>query len=403
MVNTQGEIRFVNPRLLEMFGYTQDELVGEKLEILLPEGIREKHVHLRDSFNANPHPRAMGIGLDLVARKKGGSILPVEISLNPFSFSGEKLVAAFITDITERKKMEAKLKDYTQNLEAIVRERTHELEYLNLGLQTQVQERKMAEEALRQAKKDLEALLDKERELNELKSRFVSMASHEFRTPLSTILSSISLLERYTDPSQADKREKHIVRIKKSIKDLTDILEDFLSIGKLEEGRVNAVFETVNVSSFISSALEELKGLLKPGQEFSFTPADAVTMETDSKLLRHVITNLITNAIKYSPENSPIVISLADEEELVSFTISDKGIGIPENEQKNMFSRFFRAGNVTNIQGTGLGLNIVKKSLDLIGGNISFVSKQDEGTTFIVNLPKTQHHHDEQEQEDPRH
>ena len=396
MVNYEGSIKFVNPRLLEMFGYSEEDLLGTKLEVLLPEEIREKHVSLRTGFNSNPHPRSMGLGLDLVARKKDGSILPVEISLNPFTLGGEKLIAAFISDITERKKLEAKLKDHTLNLEAIVKERTHELEYLNLGLQTQVQERKMAEEALREAKKDLEALLDKERELNELKTRFVSMASHEFRTPLSTILSSISLLERYTEPSQADKREKHIQRIKKSIKDLTDILEDFLSIGKLEEGNVKPVFETVEIGDFISTVLEELRGLLKPGQQFHFKPAKEFLIHSDVKLLRHIVTNLATNAIKYSPENSPIALTLVEDGKNVKFNIGDKGIGIPEGEQKNMFSRFFRAGNVTNIQGTGLGLNIVRKSLDLLHGDISFVSKLNEGTTFTVLLPKTPHPDEQQ-------
>lgn len=398
MVNEQAQIRFANPRLLEMFEYgSEDELLGQQLEILLPEDLREKHKQLRHGYNKNPHPRAMGLGLDLVARKKDGSILPVEISLNPFSYGGEKLIAAFITDITPRKKLEAQLKEYTYNLEAVVKERTHELEYMNLGLQTQVQERKMAEEALRDAKKELETMLDRERELNELKSRFVSMASHEFRTPLSTILSSISLLERYNDPSQADKREKHFQRIRKSINDLTNILEDFLSIGKLEEGNVKAVFETLDFSKFVSTVLEELKGLHKPGQEVIFQPPGAMLIESDAKLLRHIITNLTTNAIKYSPENSTITVSLTDQGEYVRFSISDEGIGIPESEQKNMFTRFFRAGNVTNIQGTGLGLNIVKKSLDLINGDISFVSKQNEGTTFTVILPKINPLHDEQE------
>ncbi|MCI5059134.1 MAG: HAMP domain-containing histidine kinase, partial [Flavobacteriales bacterium] len=222
-----------------------------------------------------------------------------------------------------------------------------------------------------------------------LKSRFVSMASHEFRTPLSTILSSSTLALKYKLSDQIDKREKHLNRIQSSVKNLTSILNDFLSLSRLEEGRIQLNIADVNIEELVKDLIDELQELRKEGQSFDFKcRIKNKIVRSDENVMRNVFNNLISNAIKYSPENSLIKINCEDENGDYLISVSDQGIGIPEDEQMHLFDRFFRAQNVTNIQGTGLGLNIVKRYVNLLKGEISFTSKENEGTTFYIKLPK---------------
>jgi PAS domain S-box-containing protein len=395
IVNEQGVIKMVNPAAERMFGYASGELLGKKMEMLLPEKLRERHVAYRQIYSADPQPRSMGIGRDLWALRKNGLQFPIEVSLSNSNINGQPIVVAFVIDITRRKKIEEKLKKseeqlitYASELEQRVKKRTKdlditilELEQTNEKLQQQVKERKRIEKELRMS-------LEKEKVLNELKSRFVSMASHEFRTPLSTILSSVSLIKKYIESEQTDKTDKHISRVKGSVKNLTDILDDFLSIGKLEEGRVEADFERVDVNGIIEELLGELDGILKDDQKFVFRPSpDVIDVYTDEKLIRKVMINLLSNAAKYSPEGKEVLIKTKKIGTTLEIEVIDYGMGIPEDEQGHMFERFFRARNAMNIKGTGLGLNIVKKYMELLQGQITFTSKLGEGSTFIIALP----------------
>ncbi len=385
--DNRGVILLANPRTLDLFGYSKEELVGKSLEILLPDDLKKTHKKHRDQYLMKPNPRAMGAGLDLHGRKKNGEVFPLEISLNPFEYGERSLTAAFIIDITERKRLEKEVRIHNENLEKLVIERTQELEHLNLGLQTQVHERKLAEKELLESQKKLEAMLEKERELNVLKSRFVSMASHEFRTPLSTILSSISLIDRYVDEVHASKRSKHIEKVKNSVKHLTDILDDFLSIGKLEEGKITTKIEEMELGQFVRNIMEDVKPLLKEKQELRCKCNGDVHFNSDRKILRQILINLLSNAIKYS-DKGIIELTIKEMAKGIRFSVKDRGIGIPLADQKNMFSRFFRAGNATNIEGTGLGLNLVSKYVDLLSGKVEFESEEGVGTTFFVTLNK---------------
>ena len=380
-----GVIRLVNPRMQQVFGYKKGELLGETLEILIPNDIVDVHRKHRAKYNDNPHPRGMGMGLNLQGKMKNGDLVPLEISLNPFEYKGEHLVAAFIIDISERVRLETEISNHTQNLEKLVVERTQELEHLNLGLQTQVYERKNAERALRKSQKKLELMLDKERELNALKSRFVSMASHEFRTPLSTILSSISLVDRYSEQDHVDKRNKHVERIKNSVKQLTGILEDFLSLGRLEEGKITPQIEDIQIYNFAKIVIDDLGTLVNPDQRIILNCEKDLVCSNDKKMVRQILVNLLSNAIKYS-EKGTIEVNITKKSQILTLKVADEGIGIPLEDQKNMFSRFFRAGNSINIEGTGLGLNIVSKHVELLDGKIEFVSEEGVGTTFTVTL-----------------
>lgn len=236
-----------------------------------------------------------------------------------------------------------------------------------------------------------EDALQKERQLNELKSRFVSMASHEFRTPLSTVLSSVSLIEKYIEKEQLEKTEKHINRVKDAVSGLTEILNDFLSVEKLESNK--SVVEKVDFDyqEFARNIVEEMNTLCKEGQfiDLEFN-SEEWNIYSDSKILKNILYNLLSNAIKYSGESQKIDFTNSISNDVMTIEVHDRGIGIPEEEQSEMFGRFFRAKNVTNIKGTGLGLNIVKKYVDMLGGEITFESKLNKGTIFTITLPITQ-------------
>lgn len=392
MVDQSGRIAIANPVAEQLFGYEKDGLLGLTLEVLLPERYRKSHVNFRKAFNADPHPRKMGFGRDLTALRRDGTEFPVEVSLSYTQVKGEILVMAFISDISQRKKAEDALKKseeqlivYAAELEKKVELRTEALNNSIAKLEREVLERKKAEEEVRKS-------LEREMELNELKSKFVSIASHEFRTPLSTVLSSASLIQQYKDKHDYDKQDKHIHRIKSSVNHLTQILNDFLSLGKLEEGKVDVNWENVNIELFLTEIKEEIQSFLKEGQRVEINCSPGLKeARSDSRILRNIMFNLISNASKYSEPGKLISISAELKDDNLHFHVRDEGIGIPEEDQKHLFDRFFRASNAGNTQGTGLGLNIVKRYVDLIEGEISFDSEHAKGTTFTITIPQNNH------------
>jgi PAS domain S-box-containing protein len=389
MVDVDGKIAIANPVAEQLFGYERGGLNGMLMENLLPERYRKGHINFRKNFNSNPHPRRMGFGRDLTALRKNGTEFPVEISLSFTQVQGSLLVMAFISDISQRKLAEDALKRseeqlivYAAELEKKVEMRTEALNNSITKLEREVIERKKAEEEARKS-------LEKERELNELKSKFVSIASHEFRTPLSTVMSSASLIQQYKDKKDYDKQDKHILRIKSSVNHLTQILNDFLSLGKLEEGKVDLLFETLDLKAFLADLTEEVNSFLKEGQAVKVRFDDDVDeVETDSRILRNIFFNLISNASKYSDANKTIDITCKRSSGRIILAIKDYGIGIPQEDQKHLFDRFYRASNAGNIQGTGLGLNIVRRYVELIRGEISFESEYEKGSTFYISIPE---------------
>lgn len=232
--------------------------------------------------------------------------------------------------------------------------------------------------------------LQKEKELSELKSRFISMASHEFRTPLSAILSSAILIEKRNEPGYENKRLDYIEKIRSNVRNLVVVLNDFLSLSKLEEGKVVAQASSFDLITFSIAVIEEIEGIKKTGQYITFKHNQvAVNVFLDAKLLRHVLFNLLSNAIKYSEKNKEIILSITTDDTHLFIQVTDHGIGIPKEDQHHMFQRFYRANNTTNIEGTGLGLNIVKQYTELMGGNITFKSGLAKGSTFRIEFPLT--------------
>jgi signal transduction histidine kinase len=282
----------------------------------------------------------------------------------------------------EHAKSLAEIQTLNSELEARVAERTQELAEA-------IRKLEHTNRSLQEAEQEVRKALQKERELNELKSRFVTIASHEFRTPLSTVLSSASLIGKYKLSEEDDKRQKHVDRIKSAVSNLTTILNDFLSISRIEEGKIYNVPSTFDLVALITEIREELQGFLKAGQTIDYQHSGSETeVYLDKQLLKNSLFNLLSNASKYSAEGRRIIMRSTINEQGTSLTVQDQGIGIPEADQAHLFTPFFRAHNVTNIQGTGLGLNIVKKYIDIMNGSLHFKSVLDAGSTFTISFPK---------------
>ncbi|MEI6948556.1 PAS domain-containing sensor histidine kinase [Paraflavisolibacter sp. H34] len=393
VTNGKGDIINFNEQAEQQFGYPKEEVLGRPVELLIPARLRSHHHAYRDNFYQDPQMRMMGSGRDLYARRKDGSEFPVEISLSPYKVEGEYFVIAFVVDIAVRKNDELTLRRQKKELE----QQAAQILQMNGKLERMVEERtSMLKETLMEledSKEELRQALEKEKELGMLKSRFVSMASHEFRTPLSTILSSVSLARKYNTPEGEEKRHKHLTRIHDAVRNLTFILEDFLSLGKLEEGQVEARPEVLSRDEFageLENLIQEMRQIQKDNQRIEFRHQLEKDITVDRKLLHNILVNLVSNAIKYSPENALVRVDCAQEAGQLKIAVSDQGIGIPEADQKHLFERFFRARNAQNIQGTGLGLHIVGRYLQLMNGNIGITSKENEGTTFTLYIPQLQ-------------
>lgn len=391
VANDKGIIQMVNNFMLAQFGYTaKEELIGKPVEVLIPRRYEHSHVHQRENYQSNPEKRPMGVGRDLYAVKKSGDEFPVEISLSNYNTSNGINVIAFVIDITRRKEIEKAIILQKEQLAA----NNLKIEELNQDLEKKVELRttqlRETMQELETSRDDLAKALSKEKELGDLKSRFVSMASHEFRTPLSTILSSASLLAKYTESGEQEKRDKHIDRIKSSVNNLTGILNEFLSIGRIEDGRILVKFTHFNVKEFINRIISETSGIIKKSQQVKYEHTGTEMVWLDDSLLRNIIFNLLSNAIKFSKDDGVIRIKTQADEEDFRLSISDDGIGISEEDQQHLFERFFRASNVTNIQGTGLGLHIVGKYVEMMNGSISFASELEKGTTFTLTFSNKQ-------------
>jgi PAS domain S-box-containing protein len=395
VADSGGEIILVNPAACKMFGYEAAELVGQKVELLLPAKYRYSHVKQRADFYEEPRNRVMGHGRDLHGQTKNGDQIPLEVSLSTYVKDDERYVIAFIVDITHRKAIEQSMIKQQHQLENV----TSEMRKLNAELEAKVEERTMilkeALQRLEQSQEELSEALDKERQLNEIKSRFVSMASHEFRTPLSTVLSSASLLSKYTTSQDQDNRNRHIDKIKLSVKHLNDLLEDFLSLGKLDEGKVASLFHEFDLHELLQDTIDEMKGLAKKDQQIIYTYSGNEVVQTDKKLIKNILINLASNAIKFSCESASIYINCKVADNMVQVSVRDEGIGISEEDQEHLFTSFFRGKNALNIQGTGLGLHIVKRYTDLLGGNIQVESILNQGTLITATIPINKNHHGE--------
>lgn len=357
VVNRSGEIELINPHAEALFGYEEGELYKKRLEVLIPSASRDRHKGLREGYMADPRNRPMGKGLTLHAVRKDGTEFPVEISLSHYLIEEDMIAVAFISDITVRAQVEEELRQLNIQLEEKVLQRTEELEI-----------------ALEQAT-----------EINEMKSAFIAMASHEFRTPLTAIMTSTSLIEKLVEKDMLDRLPKHFERIKDSIDRITRILDDFLFIEQADEGKMVVQRKEFDLVELVNSCIDELYFVKKDGQEIHYEHLGTGQIRMDKSMLHNVIVNLISNALKYSEK--PVQVISQINGTVLKIRVTDEGRGIPESEQKNVFEKFFRASNIDNTKGTGLGLNIVRKYVELMNGNINLQSKENEGTSVEIDFP----------------
>lgn len=363
ITDNEGVITAVNPFALNEFGYSEHELIGKRIEILIPPRFHQRHIKHHDAYFKKPHTRKMGSGVELIGIKKDHTEFPVEISLSHYRKEQAAFVIAFVTDISERKNAEQAIKKLNADLETTVALRTADL--------TKTQE-------------ELKRSLAKERELSELKTRFIATASHEFRTPLSTVLSSAYLVGKYTTAEEQPKREKHLQHITSSVEMLTSILNDFLSVGRIEEGRINIRPAKFNLETFMMAVTEELKGILKDDQSIKYSHYGETDAVLDEILLKHIAINLVSNASKFSSADSLVEITTIAGNSQIILTVKDQGIGISAEDLKHLTERFFRGSNASGIQGTGLGLHIVSKYAELMDGKLECSSQPGKGTTFTI-------------------
>jgi len=387
-IDMRGIIEFINPSALKLFQYTAQEVVGKNVSVLMPEPDQSRHSGYLDNYHKTGKAKIIGVGRQVLGMKKDGSTFPFRLSISEVHLESGKLYTGIIHDLTEEVKAQHALLELNDSLEERVQERT---EQLNEAMQSlELTNKSLSKEVAKRERKEQEVrlLLDKEIELGELKSRFVSMASHEFRTPLTGIQSAASLIDRYDDAHQSADRARLTGMIRTSVRNLTNILNDFLSMDKLHSGKVSINRSQFEFEELLEEVIDEIAPTISGGQSITKELNNLESaISADRNILKNVLLNLVSNAIKYSKEGGVVTIQGESSNGRLSVVVIDNGIGIPLVDQKHMYERFFRAHNVTNIKGTGLGLNIVKRYLDLLEGDISFESTEGVGTRFTISVP----------------
>jgi len=340
----------VNQGARDNIGYTLEELHQLTPTDIITEFSKNQFINLIAPLINKTKKK---IAFNTFHKRKNESIYPVEVHMQHSVMGDRDTIVAIILDITESV-------NYTQKLQKTVEKRT----------------------------KQLQDALIKEKELGELKTKFLSLVSHEFKTPLSGISTSSTLIGKYTQTAHQEKREHHIKTIQSKVKYLNNIINDFLSIERLENGKVNYKFSRFPFSKVIDEVLYDANMHLKEGQCLVYSKnSEEIFLDFDEQVLELMITNLVNNAIKYSSERTKVFISASIKNGKLSIIIKDQGMGIPSKDQKYVFNRYFRAENALIHQGTGIGLNIVKSHLENLGGVINFTSKETVGTTFEMLIP----------------
>lgn len=373
-IDEKGVVESINPSACKLFGYVPEEVIGNNISILMPPPDQLQHDHYLRRYEVTHKPRVIGIGREVTGLRRDGSKFPLRLGVSEVNYNDKKFFVGFIHDLSQQKEVEERLKDYAMHLEELVEIRTQSLNETIHALEI--------------AKEQISSSLANEKELGKLKSRFISMASHEFRTPLSTIQLSASLIDKYAEPGQMPEISRHVGKIKGSVTGLTAILNNFLQMEKLESGKVKANLSEFDLTELANEISVEMQQLAKSKQAIRYRHNGASTLvKLDKNLITNCIVNLITNAIKYSGDDANIEFITDIGREYCTITVKDNGIGIPEEDQKYLFEAFFRAHNTGTIPGTGLGLNIVARHVELMNGAVSFESSIENGTIFTLKFP----------------
>lgn len=384
-----GRYTYVNQAHLKLFGFDEaEELIGKTWhEIYNIDEILRFEQEVFPIFQQKGSWRG-----ELMGKKRDGSPVPQEVALTRLADGG---LTCICRNITGRKRYEEELLRSRVELETQIQERTEELSNVNAYLKAEIvkcerlaKELAASEAALRTSEAQILQALEYERELNELKSRFITNTSHEFRTPLTTILGSAELLELAGDRWTVEKRAKHFQRIRLAVQYVTDLLDDLLTIGKLEAGQFSFNPQPVNVVAFCHNLVAEIQTTIASQHDIRFVcELDSALVRLDENLLKQILANLLLNAIRYSSDGSCVFLTLSFSSDCLTLSIHDQGIGIPANDLSRVFEPFHRAVNVGTIAGNGLGLTIAKRAVDLHSGQIMIESTVNTGTICTVRLP----------------
>jgi two-component system sensor kinase FixL len=396
-INEYGKIESINPSACELFKYDEVDVLGNNISMLMPQRDSKHHDGYLFKYKNTRKPGIIGIGRELIGLKKDGVEFPFRLGVSEVKYSGRIIYAGFIHDLTREKEAESKLQDYAALLEEQVHERTlslrelvNALEQTKTELNISLENLNKTVDTLEQTQKELNLSLEKEKELGKLKSRFVSIASHEFRTPLSMVQLSASLIESHALPYQNKNIEKHVFKIKDAVLNVTAILNDFLSLEMLDSGKVYTKISHFDLAEFAAQITEEMQVGLKGQQNIEYKHRGTETkINLDQNLLKNCVVILIDNAIKYSGPGSKIQFYTKINERHCSLRVCDNGIGIPMADQKHLFEAFFRAHNTGKISGNGLGLSILSRYVGLMHGSVDFRSRINRGTIFTLTFPRS--------------
>lgn len=338
VTSKEGAIRQCNPAFSAQFGYDSASIFNKPLQTLADQDSLQSFDGILNEVLASGEPRRA----EIVMRRSNSTTFDADMMLSPVHNGEMWGVVCSVRDVTERKLQERELRN----------------------------------------------ALEREKELGELKSRFVSMVSHEFRTPLAIILSSSDLLQNYENRLTPEKKQEHYDRIRSSIFHLTSLTDDISAIAKAESGRLTLNLKSVNLHKLCESILENLKDSVGANHIFTFSHEPGTkSLMADEKLIRQILNNLLTNAVKYSPLHSPIDLKLRLDHDAIIISVRDEGIGVPLKDQEHIFEPFHRSDNVSQVSGTGLGLFITRQAVEMHGGTIHVESPGDQGATFVVRLP----------------
>jgi len=354
-IDQEGRIVLLNRMAEQLFAYSREELIGQPVELLVPESLRPAHQRHREQYLSHPVTRPMGSGLKLEARRKDGSHFPVEISLSPAKSDSGWRVTAIIRDVTERRQMEDQLRVVQEEYIAELELRNREVEHAN-----------------------------------RLKSEFLANMSHELRSSLHTIIGSAELLAEQGVGQLNEKQRRFINHIHADSLDLLNLINDLLDLSKIESGRLELRLEAFSIHLAVDEALSSVQPRATTKALELLAKIDiAIEVFADRLRFKQILHNLLSNAVKFTPEGGRVWVEAAPNGRFVEISVSDTGIGIPENQHQAVFDKFYQVEAATNrgVEGTGLGLAITKRLVEQHGGDIWLASQPGRGSRFTFTVP----------------
>lgn len=341
-LDEQGKVESVNPAAGRIFDREMAELFGQDVRVLM--GRPHCSMKMKDLLALLQNHSEY----EITGQRRDGTTFPMYMATSAVYLGRRKLYTAIIQDLSERKRMERELVE----------------------------------------KEKLSIALEKERELRDLKDRFIAMMSHELRTPLASILLSSDMLKHYGDRVPAEEKLLYLNNISTQVEYLTEMIRDVLTISRGEAGKSAYEPEMTDLVTYCGEIVDEFRLTHHTTHDIQFVSQQVeIWTLIDRKLMRHVLNNLLSNALKYSPEGGQVLVKMCEDGASVQISVTDSGVGIPEEDQARLFEPFHRAGNVTNMPGTGLGLSIARQAIELHDGSINLESRLNEGTTISLCLP----------------